>query len=404
MSDPQAAGAPATGAPATGADGPDLQAGRSARYGNEAIAPYFFLVIFCAALIAVGYVILPFLGDMITALLTVVLLAPLHERISRSLGNRPVLASGLTVAGLLVVGGIAMTLVASALIDDIRAVAASWSGPAAYATLNDLTSEHGRMARLLADVSRATGLAISPEAVQDTLVDAARNMSQGLYTRANAFLSGMLQTALHALITLFSTFYLFIHGTKLRAFLFALSPLTDDEDQMFITKLGEVGRAVLVGNGIGSALQGLVAGIAWAVVGLPSPVLWGLLMAIAAFLPLVGVAAVVVPASLYLWVAGRHVAAICFFAFCMGQSFLFEYGLKPRLMGSSMRMNSLLVFLSLLGGILGFGIPGILYGPLIMTLFLALAQLYLTRYQQRIARRLAAVMPPEDKSADKTAR
>jgi predicted PurR-regulated permease PerM len=54
-----------------------------------------------------------------------------------------------------------------------------------------------------------------------------------------------------------------------------------------------------------------------------------------------------------------------------------------------MRMNSLLVFVSLLGGMLGFGTPGILYGPLIMTLFLALAQLYETRYQQRIARRLA---------------
>jgi predicted PurR-regulated permease PerM len=109
----------------------------------------------------------------------------------------------------------------------------------------------------------------------------------------------------------------------------------------------------------------------------------------------VGVAAVVVPATFYLWFAGRHLVAVGFFIFCMGQSFLFEYGLKPRLMGSSMRMNSLLVFLSLLGGILGFGAPGILYGPLIMTLFLAVAQLYETRYQQRIATRLAGPTPTE---------
>jgi predicted PurR-regulated permease PerM len=61
------------------------------------------------------------------------------------------------------------------------------------------------------------------------------------------------------------------------------------------------------------------------------------------------------------------------------------------------------VFVSLLGGILGFGAPGILYGPLIMTLFLALAQLYETRYQQRIARRLAYTgslsIPPDDKNS-----
>jgi predicted PurR-regulated permease PerM len=116
-------------------------------------------------------------------------------------------------------------------------------------------------------------------------------------------------------------------------------------------------------------------------------------MAIAAFLPLVGIAAVVLPATVYLWIGGRPLAAVIFLVFCMGQSFFFEYGLKPRMMGSSMRMNNLLVFLSLLGGIVGFGAPGLIYGPLIMTLFLTLVQLYQTRYQQHIARRLATMAP-----------
>ena len=194
-------------------------------------------------------------------------------------------------------------------------------------------------------------------------------------------------------IILFSIFYLFIDGDKLRTFIYRLSPLKHDEDQIFLNKLGEVGRAILVGSGTSSALQGLVAGIAWVVVGLPSPVLWGILMAIAAFLPLVGIAAVVVPATIYLWIEGRPLAAVLFLVFCMGQSFFFEYGVKPRMMGSSMRMNNLLVFLSLLGGIMGFGVPGLIYGPLIMTLFLTLVQLYQTRYQQHIARRLSVTLP-----------
>ena len=116
-------------------------------------------------------------------------------------------------------------------------------------------------------------------------------------------------------------------------------------------------------------------------------------MAIAAFLPLVGIAAVVVPATIYLWVEGRPIAAVIFLVFCIGQSFFFEYGVKPRIMGSSMRMNNLLVFLSLLGGIMGFGMAGLLYGPLIMTLFLALVQLYETRYKLHIARRLSVTLP-----------
>ena len=386
MTEPESPSAPASDPPGSG---PVPRPSRSGpRYGNEAIAPYFFLIIFGSALIAVGYVLLPFLGDMVIALVAVLLLSRHYERLLRALGNRPVLASGLTVAVLMVVVAIPVTLVGSALLNDIRRAAVTWGGPEAYVTLNDWTSENGRVARALTGFAQRTGLPISPEAVQDGVVEVARSLSQSLYKRANAFVSGVLQFALHGVITLFSIFYLLMQGEKLRAYLFRLSPLAGDEDQLFINKLGEVGRAILIGNGIGSSLQGLVAGVAWAVVGLPSPVLWGLVMAVAAFLPLVGVAAVVVPATFYLWFAGRHMLAVGFFIFCMGQSFLFEYGLKPRLMGSSMRMNSLLVFLSLLGGILGFGAPGILYGPLIMTLFLALAQLYETRYQQRIARRL----------------
>jgi predicted PurR-regulated permease PerM len=375
--------------------GPGSPPGQDPRFGNEAIAPYFFIVIFGAALFAVGYVLFPFFGDMVIALVAVLLLSRFYDRLNTALGNRPTLASLLTVVIVVIVGAIPLIFVVSALLSDIRAAAATWGGPDAYATLNDWTREDGRVARVLTRFAQRTGLPISPEAIQDAVVEAARSLSQGLYKRANSVVSGVLQLVLHGVITLFSIFYLLINGPKLRTYIFRLSPLPSDEDQLFINKLGEVGRAILIGNGIGSSLQGLVAGVAWSVVGLPSPVLWGVVMAVAAFLPLVGVAAVVLPATVYLWLVGRQAVAVGFLIFCMGQSFFFEYWLKPRLMGSSMRMNSLLVFLSLLGGILGFGAPGILYGPLIMTLFLALAQLYETRYQQRIARRLTVALPAD---------
>ena len=246
---------------------------RDSRYGNEAIAPYFFVIIFVAVLVAVGYVLLPFIGDMVIALLAVVLLSNFYERLSVRLGNRPTLASLLTVLSVVVVGAVPVIVVSSALFSDIRAAAATWGNHNAYVSLNEWTNENSLVVRALTKLAQKTGLPISPEAIQDVVVKAARDLSQGLYKRANAFFSGVVQLALHGLITLFSIFYLLINGPKLRAFLFRLSPLPDDEDQLFITKLGEVGRAILIGNGIGSSMQGLVAGVAWAVVGLPSPVL-----------------------------------------------------------------------------------------------------------------------------------
>jgi predicted PurR-regulated permease PerM len=359
------------------------------RFGNEAIAPYFFVALLMLALFAVGYILLPFLGDMVMAILFVVLLTPLHHRLTRVLGNREVLASGLMVVGLVVVSAVPLFLIASALLRDISESATTWSSADRSLTLRTIAGRNGVLMTHINGAAARMGINLRPEWVEQAMVDTGRSITRYLATRANAFLSSILSTLLHAVITLFSTFYLFIHGEKLRTFLYGLSPLTDDEDQMFLTKLGEVGRAILVGAGSASAMQGLVAAIAWVVVGLPSPVLWGILMAVAAFLPLVGIAAVIVPATIYLWVEGRPLAAVLFLVFCMGQSFFFEYSVKPRLMGSSMRMNNLLVFLSLLGGIMGFGMTGLVYGPLIMTLFLTLVQLYRTRYQQRIAHRLA---------------
>ncbi len=364
------------------------------RFGNEAIAPYFFVVLLLLALFAVGYILLPFLGDMVVAFLCVNLLGPLHTRLTRIMGNRQVLASGVLVVGLVVVGAVPLFLIASALLRDISESAAAWSSAARSATLRAIAGRNGVIMSGITTLAGRLGITLRPEWVEQALVDTGRSITQYLAVRANAALSSLLSTVLHLVITLFSTFYLFIHGEKLRTFLYRLSPLTHDEDQIFINKLGEVGRAILLGAGSASALQGFFAGIAWVVVGLPSPVLWGILMAVAAFLPLVGIAAVVLPATVYLWIEGRPLAALLFVVFCMGQSFFFEYSVKPRLMGSSMRMNNLLVFLSLLGGIIGFGVAGLIYGPLIMTLFLTLVQLYQTRYQQRIAHRLSVAVPP----------
>jgi predicted PurR-regulated permease PerM len=372
--------------------GSESQGGRT-RFGNEAIAPYFFVVLLILALLAVGYVLLPFLGDMVLAFLFVILLTPIYARVSRLLGNRPTLASALVVVGLVVVGAIPLFLLASALLRDITEASRSLGGVGRSLTLRAIVGRDGVVMSGISNIATRLGITLAPEWMETALLDAGRSLTQYLALRANRFISSLLSTALHTLIVLVSIFYLFIYGERLRTFLYRLSPLKQDEDQIFLTKLGEVGRAILVGAGTSSILQGLVAGIAWVVVGLPSAVLWGILMAIAAFLPLVGIAAVVVPASIYLWFDGRPLAAVLFLVFCMGQSFFFEYGLKPRMMGSSMRMNSLLVFLSLLGGIIGFGVPGLIYGPLIMTLFLTLVQLYQTRYQQHIARRLAAALP-----------
>jgi len=124
MNQPDRSGTAETSPPAAAtAD----SAGPKTRFGNEAIAPYFFVVLLLLALFAVGYILLPFFGDMVIAILFVVLLGPLHARLSRVLGNREVLASGVLVVALVVVGAVPLFLIASSLLRDISESATSWN-------------------------------------------------------------------------------------------------------------------------------------------------------------------------------------------------------------------------------------------------------------------------------------
>ena len=156
---------------------------------------------------------------------------------------------------------------------------------------------------------------------------------------------------------------------------------------MFVRTFFSVSRGILVGNGIGSALQGVLGGIAMVAVGLPSPVIWASVMTLMAFLPLVGISIVVIPLTVYLWTTGAQHEALGFFAFCTVQGLFIENVVKARLIGQQTRMHDVLVFLSILGGIASFGILGLLYGPLIATAFLSLNELYREKYRTAFANR-----------------
>jgi predicted PurR-regulated permease PerM len=119
---------------------------------------------------------------------------------------------------------------------------------------------------------------------------------------------------------------------------------------------------------------------------LNSPLLWGSVMAILAFLPIFGIGLVMIPTALFLMLSDRMNEGIFLFVFYMVLSFSIEYVVKPKMVGTQVKMHTLLVFLSIIGGLSVYGILGIIYGPLIITAFLTLSDIYLKRYDQRLQR------------------
>jgi predicted PurR-regulated permease PerM len=100
-----------------------------------------------------------------------------------------------------------------------------------------------------------------------------------------------------------------------------------------------------------------------------------------AFLPIIGASVIFVPATIILLLQGYGGMAIAYLVYNMVYSSFIEYLAKPRLIGQGMHMNSLLVFIGIIGGIKLFGILGIIYGPLIITIFITLAEIYRLEYK-----------------------
>lgn len=203
-----------------------------------------------------------------------------------------------------------------------------------------------------------------------------------LFDQAKALTANVLNFVINFFFMLMVVFFLLMDGHKLIEFLIDLSPLPREEDEKLIQKFKDMTGAILMGNGLGGIIQGTAGGIVFALFGLNSPFLWGVVMAFLAFLPIIGIAVVFLPAALYLFLKGKIAAALFFVVFYGILSGGIEYIFKPKIVGDRVKMHTLLVFLAIIGGLKLFGILGIIYGPFIVTGFLTLTDMYTSNYRR----------------------
>ncbi len=204
------------------------------------------------------------------------------------------------------------------------------------------------------------------------------------YNQASSWAANILQFLFLFFMMILTIFFLLIDQDKLIDFVVAVSPLPDDEDRLLLEKFNEISNAILKGNGICGLIQGILGGAIFAILGLNSPILWGGIMAILAFLPIFGIGLVMIPAAAILLFSDRITAGIFLFIFYLALSFSMEYVIKPKMVGDEVQMHTLLVFLAILGGLSVYGVLGIIYGPLIVTAFLTLTEIYFAKYDSHV--------------------
>ena len=237
-------------------------------------------------------------------------------------------------------------------------------------------------ARRIKKAVKLSGIELNPKAIEGLATSIGKNVGLFLSKQLGAIASNLLSFLIHFFLMMLVIYYLFRDGPRLKDYISGLLPFPVGQQELVVNKFREMGRAVIFGNGLSGIIQGVLGGLGFAVFGLGSPFLWGTLIAFMAFLPIIGASIVFIPATAIFLVQGEVGIAIGYLAYNACYSAIMEYLVKPQLLGKGLHMNSLLVFIGILGGIKLFGILGIIYGPLIITIFFTLAEIYRLEYKE----------------------
>jgi predicted PurR-regulated permease PerM len=183
-------------------------------------------------------------------------------------------------------------------------------------------------------------------------------------------------------ILLYTMFFFFVDGESILKRILHYLPLPPEDKARMLDRFTSVTRATLKGMAVIGILQGGLAGAAFAAVGIPSAVFWGTVMIVMSIIPGIGTAIVWGPAAIILAMGGRYTEAIVLGGICAVAVGSVDNFLRPRLVGKDTKMHELMVFFGTLGGIMMFGVAGIIIGPIVAALLITVWEIYAVAFQE----------------------
>lgn len=208
----------------------------------------------------------------------------------------------------------------------------------------------------------------------------AAEWGQSLKDFVVSILGNVLDFFLGLIIFFFALYYFYKDGSGIVKKIIALTPLPLKHGNAVFKKFKEVSLAMIFGIFFTAIIQGTLAGIGYAIVGMPNPIFWAVVTALFSLVPLFGTAIIWVPASIILVVMGNWVGGIGLFLWGSLVVATVDNFVRPYLIEGRAPVHPLLTFLAVLGGVFAFGPKGIIYGPIILNLLLAFLHIYELEY------------------------
>jgi predicted PurR-regulated permease PerM len=353
-------------------------------------ARYFFMAAILSVLGLFFWVISPFFNVLIYACLIAVLFSPVHRWFVRRMKMHQSIAAFLSTVLVALVVLTPLALLSMFLVQ--QAVDA-------YTLLNDKLLEanfsylnwDGSIADLpwigewLSTMYDRYGL----EQVFDDhfdvfqiIQDFGKMVTSFIVAQSGAIVASLGNFVMTVFILLLTMFFFFRDGPSITEFMKTISPLPRRYENEIVRKLREATYSIVMGNFATSLVQGFVGAIGLAIAGVHNVIFWGTLMAFTSLIPYVGASLIWLPVALGLLLQGEPGWALFVCIWGLGIVATVDNFVRPIFIGNRTNLHPLATFLTVLGGIFIFGIHGIVFGPMILSLTVTIMHIYQLEYKE----------------------
>jgi predicted PurR-regulated permease PerM len=308
----------------------------------------------------------PFLTVLLWGIVLAIVFYPLHAWIERRTGH-PAWAAALSCLTVVAVVLVPLALVTIAVVNE-AATTFEYLQKNAGSFINRDAPFFVFLRQRNVDVDNLISLNNLVERLQSVAGDIARGVP-GLVT-------DVVGTFLKILFVILTMYYLFRDGKRIRLFMLESLPLEPAQSAQIFNRTEEVIGASVYGVLVVASIQAVLGEIGFLAAGLRAPLLWGVLLFFFSMIPVAGSFLVWVPACLVLLANGHWIKAALLAAWCMGVVGMIDNVLRPRLVGKRTRLHELVVFFSVLGGLQVFGGLGLVVGPVVVAITLALLDIF----------------------------
>ena len=326
-----------------------------------------FFIIFTAGVSVLAFFIFkPYIGPIFLAAIIAIASHPFYKRLLKIFGGKSSLTSFIAVFIVLVIILFPAIFIGIAIFKEATVF---------YNHISSGQIGGGSFLNMATDFFEKKINFFAPEFSVD-LKEYLKNFASWIIGNLDNFFSSFFKVLIGLLLMAISLFYFLKDGERIVKKLIAFSPLADYYDEQIMRRVGLAINSIVRGSLMIALVKGFLTALGFAIFGVPTPMLWGVVSAMASFVPIVGSGVVIAPAVLYLSAAVSYPVAVGLAIWGVVLIGLSDNLLSPILMKKGMHIHPFIILLSMFGGLGFFGPIGFIAGPVVLSLLFALFDIY----------------------------